>query len=31
MRYRATSSWPRVLTSGPCAVFALGAGGRERR
>jgi len=31
MRYRAASLWPRVcMTSGPCAVLALGAGVRER-
>ena len=32
MRYRAASLWPRVfMTGGPCAVFALGVGVRERR
>jgi hypothetical protein len=32
MGYRATSLWLRVLmTSEPGAIFALRAGGRERR
>ena len=32
MRYRAASLWPWVfMTSGPCAVCALGVGVPERR
>ena len=32
MRYRAISPWQRAcVMSEPCAVFALRAGGRERR